>query len=228
MKQKLDAHPSVLIAYSNKAKKILLNVYDAGYPKTVYRGSVNLIGGNPKPDDQSPEEVLIREILEEINPNHSIEKKYVGKVNWAPESEIRLIRNSLFQFTPLQDFLVEQRGIIEGGNKPYLAIYSTFYSEISEKIVHCVEKNIMNGKHIFSEGTQGVFTLEQLAHNPRGKFFAAHATAHILNWRYSSKIPYPEQIVVEAIGSPRKKFKDYLNEFTYDQERLVLASQSKN
>lgn len=227
MKFILDAHPSVLVAYSPETQKFLFSVYDEGYPRKVYRNSANFIGGNPVPEDQCPEDVLIREIAEEINPNHSVNEG-VHKVEWASEQEIRFIRNSLFQFYPLQDFLVKQSEMIDGGNKPYQAIYSVFYSEISKKTIATIEKNITNKKKIASEGNLGVFSLEQLAISPKGEFSTAHITAHILNWKYDSKIPYTKKISSEAIGLPRKNYKDYLENFDYNQERLVLATLAKN
>lgn len=228
MKPILDAHPSVLIAYSSETQKFLFSVYDEGYPRKVYRNSANFIGGNPESEDKCPEDTLIKEIASEINPNHNLEKIFIGKVEWTDESEIRFIRNSLFQFYPLQDFLAKQPEVMEGGNKPYQAIYSIFYSEIPRKTIEIVEKNITNKKEIVCEGKLGIFNLEQLANSPRGEYSTAHITAHVLNWKYGSQIPQTKQISAEAIGLPRKSYKEYLKDFDYNRERLVLATLAKN
>jgi len=229
MKTILDAHPSVMIAYSPELQKFLFSVYDDSYPRKIYRNSANLIGGNPRPDDKGPENTLLREITDEINPNHELKKKFIiGEVAWAPEQEIQFIRNSLIQFTPFQDFLANQEEKIEGGNKPYKAIYSVFYSEIPKEAIEIAEKNLAAKKEIASEGNLGVFSLEQLTTSSRGEFSTAHITAHILNWKYSSHIPQTKLIHAEAIGFPRKNYKDYLQNFDYNPERMVLATLAKN
>jgi len=108
-KEKLDAHPSGAICCCRKAEKFLFSVYDQGYPKKAYRMSANMIGGNPEPGDISPEIVLIKEISEKLDPNHASEKKFVGKVKWASEADIRLIRNGLLGgIQPMQDFFIRQ------------------------------------------------------------------------------------------------------------------------
>ena len=117
----LDAHPSVVVAHCEELKKFLFSVYDNGYPRKAYRGSANNIGGNPEPSDISPQGVLINEISEEFDPNHPKEKKYVGAVSWASKENITRIRNELLgTFTNLQDFLVIQKEVVEGGNKPFI------------------------------------------------------------------------------------------------------------
>lgn len=226
-KIKVDAHPSVTIAFCAESGKLLLSVYDQGYPRAAYRGSANNIGGNPEGEDRSPEAVLVKEIKEEFDPEHSEEKQYVGKVLWAPKGDIEAIRNSLLsREVPLQDFLVKQEGIIEGGNKPYTAIYSAFLSPITPEAIEIAERNIRDGKNIPTEGLVGVFTLDQLINNERGEFSTAHATAPSLNWYFQSKIPFPSQLHVEPIGPPRPSFSSYLQDFEYLKEQLVRAARA--
>jgi hypothetical protein len=221
--QKLDAHPSIVVVRS--LNEFLFSVYDEGYPRRAYRLSANNIGGNPEPYSVSPENVLITEISEEFDPNHPIEKAHIGKVDWASEEDIRFIRSGLLsRITPLQDFFVQQREVIEGGNKPYTAIYSAFYSEVPLFIIENVKENLKNGKNIPTEGLVGVYTLRQLEDHPRGEFSTAHITAPILNWKFGSKIPHPKQLTAEPIGLPRRSFKDYLSDFEYDNENLKKAS----
>ena len=147
----LDAHPSVVIAYSEEVDKLLMCVYDKGYNKPAYRGSANNIGGNPESWSISPENVLLAEIAEEFDPKHPEEKKHVGEVSWAYDQDIRFIRSALLSAVePFQDFLVEA-GEIPGGNNPYKAIYSTFFSSISGEVIERVEKNIKDGKNLTTE-----------------------------------------------------------------------------
>ena len=226
-KIELGAHPSVMVVRS--LDEFLFSIYDEGYPKKAYRLSANNIGGNPGLYDVSPEGVLIKEVAEELDPNHPEEKMYVGKVNWASEEDIRFIRNGLLaQVQPLQDFLVRQEGIIEGGNKPYTAIYSAFYAEVPFFVIENVKRNLRNGKNIPTEGLMGVYSLKQLEEHPRGEFGTAHITAHILNWKFGSNIPHPKQITTETIGLPRKSFKDYTCDFGYSDEKLRKASNAQD
>lgn len=226
-KIKLDAHPSVVVVRS--LDEFLFSIYDEGYPKKAYRLSANNIGGNPEPYDVSPENVLIKEIAEEFDPNHPVEKMYVGKVDWVSDKDIRFIRGGLLEnIVPLQDFLVIQKDVIEGANKPYQAIYSAFYTEVSPLVIENVKENIKMGKNIPTEGLIGVYTLKQLEEHSKGEFGTAHITAQILNWKFGSKIPHPKQIIVEPIGLPRKTFKDYIIDFEYNNENLKKASKAEN
>lgn len=224
-KQRLDAHPSVVIAYSPKVEKLLMSVYDEGYPRKAYRLSANNIGGNPEPYDISPENTLIKEIAEEFNPNHQEEKQHVGRVLWANEEDIRSVRNNLVaKLMPLQDFLAVQKEIIDGGNKPYVAIYSAFYTEIPEQVINSIDIGLKNNQNFVTEGLIGVFSLNELEDNPRGEFSTAHLTAHILNWKFGSKILHPIQLTAEPLGMPRKSYESYLSDFEYDNENLRKAS----
>jgi hypothetical protein len=222
-KRKLDAHPSVVVVRS--LDDFIFSIYDEGYPRQAYRLSANNIGGNPEPYSVSPERTLIQEIAEEFDPNHPVEKAFIGKVEWASDRDIRFIRNGLLaEIKPLQDFFVQQKEPIEGGNKPYTAIYSAFYAEIPFFITENVKENLRNGKNIPTEGLIGVYTLRQLENHSKGEFSTAHITAHILNWKYDSKILHPKQLTAEPIGLPRKSYKDYLFDFEYDNENLKKAS----
>ena len=225
----MGAHPSVVVARCEGSNKFLFSVYDEGYPKKAYRLSANNIGGNPEPHHNSPEQVLIHEIAEEFDPNHPLEKKFVGAVNWASKGHIRLIRNGLLgKIYPLQDFFVSQKEVIEGGNAPHTAVYSVFGTSISEEVIGYVERCLKDGRNIPTGGLVGVYTLDQLTNSPRGEFSTAHITAHILNWRYNSHIPHPKQLSADPIGMPRISFTDCTSDFEYDNEALARASRAED
>jgi len=228
-KEKIDAHASVLITYSLEAEKLFLSQYNAGYPKAIFRGSANLIGGNVSPNDYSPEDVLIRELSEEFNPNHGIEKKFVGEVDWASDSDIRLIRTSLFGFQPLQDFKIIQPRIGKDGEQDnYDHVFnSVFYAEIPGKTIETIERNIRDGKNITTEGNIGLFTLEELAKSEKGIYSTAWATAPILNYKFGSDIPHSKNFIIEARGIPMRNFKEYFNAFDYNEENVKLAAEAK-
>ena len=48
IKEKVDFHPSVVIATSSEQKDLFCSRYDDTYPFWLYRNAYNLIGGNPK------------------------------------------------------------------------------------------------------------------------------------------------------------------------------------
>ena len=231
MPTKIDAHPSVIIAYCPPLDKLLFSVYDDGYPKPAYRGSANNIGGNPEATDTGPESLLIREIAEEFDPNHPDKKQYVGEVQWADAADIRRIRGGLLgDIRPAQDFFVRQDEIIEGGNKPYTCLYSVFHAVLPREVIEIAERNIAEGKHLMTEGNAGVFTLEQLTNSPRGEFSTAHATPHSLNHVFEgAKIPHPKQITAEPIGLPKRTYADYVAAgFEYSAEKLREASNAED
>ena len=89
----LDSHPSVVVSYFRDAGKLLMSIYDDTYPRVAYRLSANNIGGNPEPGDLCPEGVLLKEISEEFDPNHPLEKRFFKDVVWASDEDIRSIRN---------------------------------------------------------------------------------------------------------------------------------------
>jgi len=229
-KEKLDSHPSVVVVHCVDSGKFLFNIYSEGYPRKVYVLSANNIGGNPGPEDKTPEGTLIRETCEEFDPTHKEENRFdkVRKVVWASDDDIRLVRNAILGgMRPLQDFMTRQTGIIAGGNNPYQAVCSVFYAPVSGEVIECVERNIRESRNIITEGFVEVYTLDELANHARGEFSTAHMTAHVLNWRFGSRIPHPKQISAEPIGMVRRSYDDYLADFEYDSEALVRASEAK-
>jgi len=226
-KKIIDAHPSVIIAYCKEAKKFLMNEYDSGYSKKTYRLSANLIGGNPEPADFGPENVLIKELSEEIDPNHPDEKKRVGKVLWADSENIRSIRNFLLrEIKPFQDFYIEI-GEIPDGNLPHKGIYSVFYAEIPEAAVKIVENSTKNLENLTTEGNLRVFNYDELRFSPRKEFSTAHATAPIINYKFGLNIPYPSAVHIEAIGNPKRFYSEYLTDFEYNTEKLKKSARAQ-
>lgn len=202
----VDYHPSVLIAYSEKNGKLITSVYDGGYPQEPFRFSANFIGGNPNINDATPLDVLLRELAEEINPEASINE------DWANREDIALIKRALLtNLEPYVDFYFHGFSFKKGKRTEYDAIFSTYFANIPEDVVDCLEKNLRNSKRIVTEGLIGTFTLEIL--EKRGEFGTAHATAPILNKRFSTQIPYPDGIRAQMLPTPiRRSFEDYLSD----------------
>ena len=220
----IEAHPALTIAYCPENKKLLLAVYDAGYRggKGPYPTKPNCIGGNPPPGN-NPLEVLVREISEEYKPEFQIKNPRTNKfgqtVNWATPKDISLVRDGLLHnLQPFQDFLVDSISFGEG-TVTYSAIYSYFHNQISKEVIECVESNLRRQKTLTPEGLTGVYTIDELVNDARGKFSTAHITAHALNKYFDSNIPHPSEIQANPLGEPRKSFREYLSDFEYSKEQ---------
>ncbi len=95
---------------------------------------------------------------------------------------------------------------------------SYFLSELPEGVIDVAEANLRRQKCLSPEGLVGVFTLDELVRDSRGKFSTAHITAPALNFCFGVKIPYPEEhLKVTPIGKPRNSYKDYLTDFEYSK-----------
>ncbi|MEK6882755.1 MAG: NUDIX domain-containing protein [Nanoarchaeota archaeon] len=222
MKRKVDYHPSVIIVQSDKTGKLLLSGYDQGYPQELFRGSTNLIGGNPSPEEESPLQVLQREIFEEIQLSDETLPPYLkGRVTWANKEDINTLSESiLIGIQSFADFYISAEHIRKGTAIPYSAIYSAFYSEIPEDVMEMTHENLRLGKQMVTEGTLGVYKLENLAN--RGEYGNAHGTPMILESRFGLYIPRPKSSVAEQIGIPRESFQDYFKEFDYQSTWLKV------
>ena len=214
-KRILEAHPCVTIAHNEESGKLLMAVYDEGYPQEPYRLSANNIGGNPSPEDGSPFGTDHREISEEFDPEHPPKVKFGETGIWAPKEDIALIQGALLgNLTPYQDFYVDATEF--GGNThTYTAVYSVFSSLIDQETMACAERNVREGKRLVTEGLSGVFTLDQLVNSEKGKHSTAHATAPILNEYFGIEIPFPTELKAETIGTPRDSYEAYLADFEY-------------
>lgn len=212
-KKQVDYHPSVLIAQVDTTGELLMSGYDGGYPTEVYRGAANLIGGNPSEGDRSPLEVLRRELAEELDPKSAQDPK--PNVQWASEADIALIRDSLLNgMVGFADFYVLAAHLKGDQRIPYNAIFSAFFSLVSQEVIECARDNISTGKRIVSEGTLGVYTLDELA--SRGEHGCAHGTPMILEERFRVKIPRPQGFSAERLRTPiRDSFEEYHAEFDY-------------
>ncbi len=226
-RRQLNAHPSVMFVYSQNGRcEVILSGYDGGYPRIIYASAPNLLGGNPEQADKTrgPLDVLKREVEEEI----AREEKNVdwkGRViQWASLEDITLIRSGILNnVRAYDDFFVDARAIMartRGERREnvqmsdiYKAIYSAFFSIVSQEVIECVRDNINAGKRFYTEGFIGVYNLSQL--EAAGEFSTAHVTAPILNEYFGTKIPYPEQLKVSGLGSVRKKYTDYDSDFEH-------------
>jgi hypothetical protein len=223
----IDFHPSTVVVWSPETEKLLMAKYDEGYKFPVFRGSANNIGGNPNPRDfqeLGPQNVLTREVTEEYDPLHPNGHSFLKEedIVWASPEDIAAIRNAIvFNALSVQDFWAIQYHI-EGADKPYVAIYSGFRSDVSGEVIEIAERNIKNGKQLSTEGFTGVFSIDDLVNSERGEFSTAHISGPMINFMIGSDIPHSSAFEVSPIGLPRRLFRDYTQEFDYDLDKLFL------
>ena len=223
MVQVVHHHTSVVIIESQVKKEFLFSVYDNTYPKVLYRGRANLIGGNASAKDSSPYGVLVRELKEEftILQEEAIDDNLIdilGKnpgpqrvKKFASRRDISLIKKGIIKnLSPFQDFLAKIPSL--EGSPAFLAIYSVFLSRLPYNIFKCAKENIEKGKGVKCEGYTVIASLDDLK---SGKVLTAWGTSPIIGCYAKTTIPNPEGINAIPLGVPRKLFSDYSMEFEY-------------
>ena len=201
----LSLHPSVLVIESERTREVLMGVYDESYHLVCYRGSANLIGGNPSPKDCCPKDVLLREIKEEFD--------YSGEGSASRKDLARIREVALSKISPFKDFYF-QFGKIKGGKKPFNAISSSYHTRMDQETFEIVRNNLNGGKRITTEGSARIFTLKELVE--RGEFSTAWFSAPVLNSFFGIRIPIPTEVTFEELGTPRQSFGAYNDGFSYD------------
>ena len=231
MIHEIHHHCGVGIIESEKTQEFLFQVYDNTFPTVIYRGRINLIGGNHNPNDLSPKYLFEREIKEEFSITEKEEgwdstlTDVVGEgsgpekiTKFASQSDMASIKDAVLQCQPFKDFVLNIPSI---QNKPiYDVIYSVFSSTIPQDVFELARKNILEEKSIKNEGLATIKTIEEIvAGNPLPVAGTGIALEHYLAHKYGFhvKIPNPEGINSMVIGMPRASFKDYLNEFHYSK-----------
>jgi hypothetical protein len=233
---KIGRHASVTIVSSEDKNRFLLSRYDDGYPvKIMFRGWGNLTGGaNSKKDSiySSPEDLVRRELSEEYSIAdaeyekdmiHLTDKDSIGMVErkkpFAPKEHINVIKESILNgLIPYADYLVNIPGelFVQGKNKEqYRNIFSVFLSELPSELFELAGGDLEKGLTLVNEGSIHLANLEELK---KGFPLLAWATAPILMDYTGANLPNLINATAERVGSPRKSFEDYFNDFQYESE----------
>lgn len=225
MAKLIHHHASVVIIESEEGREFLFAMYDNTYPKVLYRGRANLIGGNASAEDNSPYDILLRELEEEFaikkEKKFEIEedltdilgnKSKLKRIKkFANNNDIKNIKESILKScVAFQDFLVEIPSL--GGSPGFNAICSVFISRLPRAIFECARENTRKAKEITCEGSIKIASLDDLK---SGKVLTAWGTSSIMEYYTKTKIPNPEGINAIPLGAPRRLFSDYLKEFQY-------------
>lgn len=223
MKVKIHNHASVVLVYNEN--KILSNIYDYTYPKEIWRGRINLLGGGQDRGDISPRLLLEREIREEFTIKPEGLRRYdsnfsdiVGSGSGAPKIskfsskiDIDLVKNSVLKnLRPYKDFLVSFPCYRD--RPAFNVIFSVYISKIPLEVIDCVKKNLKENKSLISEGFLRITNLEELK---SGKVLAAWATGKIIEDYFKIKVLDPEGLDVKVLGAPKNSLKEYFEDYDY-------------
>lgn len=226
--EKIDYHAGNVIIEAEKGNVFLFNKYNFSYPFKIYRGRINFMGGGKDRGDFSPEELVKREISEEFSikedksydeallENLRGEKYSLPKIEkFASEDEINYVKKEILEnMVSYQDFFVEFKNFVFNDYQPRKAIFSVFYSKVSDNFFNVVEKNIKEGKNLVNDGFLKIVKLEDILSR---KILGAWITGLVLEKHLRTDIPNPEGTKIKPLGNPRKNFKEYLESFKYSK-----------
>lgn len=221
--EKIHHHYAAIMIESRKNDEFLFSVYDNSYPIEVYRGRVNLMGGNANEDDISPLSLLKRELEEEFSTKEGdiqLEetiKDLVGEgknfnrefKTFASSSDMRIIKKAITKdIQPFRDYLVEVPFL----NHKSLMICSSYLTMLPMEKFELVKENLRKGLRIINEGTAKVVSINDLI---SGNILTAWITGIVVGEYKGVRIPSLDGVIATCIGYPRKSFHDYLHEFNY-------------
>lgn len=223
MKINIHNHASAVLTYNDK--EILSNCYDETYPREIYRGRINLLGGGQGKGDISPEYTLKREINEEFSTELEEDRHYdsnfsdvIGEGLGAPHPELFASSNDilsvkediLLDISPYKDFLISipQYKKIPGFN----VIISYYVSSLKKETIDCVKRNLNQGKSLVSEGFLKISKLEDIF---SGNILTAWGSGEIIEDFFRQKVPNPDGMKFKELSKPRETMKDYFEEFDY-------------
>ncbi|HPD81649.1 MAG TPA: hypothetical protein PK357_00945 [Candidatus Pacearchaeota archaeon] len=223
MKTKVHNHASILLAYLDE--KVVSNIYDDTYPKEIWRGRINLIGGGQNPGDISPRSLLEREINEEFAISKEEIKEYdknfkdlVGEGNGAPgidlfasKKEIDFVNNFLLNnIKPWKDFLITFPPY--KSNPSFNIMFSSYFCNLSKEIMDCFYENLSKKKSLVSEGFLKITPLSDIS---SGKVLTAWATGVVIEDFFNINVPNPEKIFFQKLTVPKSSMRDYFKEYNY-------------
>ena len=177
-KEKIDFHPSVVIVTNPEQEELFCSRYDDTYPFWLYRNAYNLNGGNPKKDiDSSPQDVFLREIREEFDPNNEFLK--TNSLDWTSPEDLEAIRDTILTAESVGDFYICMPDLKSIGGRPgHAVILSVYRANVPKEILGLIRRDIEIGKRIITEGYVGVTTKDNLVD---GRDKLAHSISPLLS-----------------------------------------------
>ena len=203
MKRQVSHHASGIIIASPENDIFLLSGYDEGYPREIFRGCPNIMGGNYEKGDRSPWHTLERELKEEFSFGQEVP-------NLASRDDRDYLVNEIMRHAePFRDFLMTDPPLKK--KEVYDFLYSIFQAKISDEAFTIAERNLEQGKKLVSEGVAHVFTLQDLEQ----KHLAWCSPVAMMEYLDRKDLPNPLNVRGESLGSPRVSYADYASDFDY-------------
>lgn len=215
--RQVNHHAAVAIVFSEGSDEFLFDCYDDSYPMIDWRGRVNLIGGNLSETDLSPRGIWEREVEEEFC-SHELPEGLALSLRDRQAIAEDLVTHA----KPFKDYVVwipSLRFFSEKGvhwRQPLIVLHSVFKTFLSRDCFEKVRDSLKKGKGIKNEGRSAIASLKDLQ---SGKIVAASATAPILSdslgLEGEEALPNPDGVLLETVGMPKNKLKEYGSDFEY-------------
>ncbi len=230
----INHHAAAVFILSDETKqKCVVQVYDNGYPVSLFRSHFNLCGGNAGKDN-SPLSLLKRELNEEWSdlPLEQ-ESETVGAIIGAPASDVknveyvkgriyapRLFRQAFYNavlgnLVPYRDYRINIAGAPIGKKEDLDFISSVYVSRINPLLITELEEELSQEHELTNEGITRVFRIDALM---RGDVRGAWACPTIL--RDILCLPFPDYDFVRVTKGeqPRASFAEYKQDFQYRRD----------
>ncbi len=207
MKRLVDHHASGVIVSDEEMRFFMCNGYDSGYPISQFRGTLNLLGGNYAKGDQSPRQIIDRELSEELCSDVNPAELF------APREFISSLHNGIASsLMPWSDFFITDPVVKERPNATREAIVSCYTATLPGELINAVKGYLDAGKKIVSEGVLSVVSRDDILSGAR--IFAWVAPEFMTRF-LGKEVPNPHGGYAEHIGLPRERLTDYLTDFDY-------------
>jgi len=220
--------------------KMLLSVYDDGYPRKKYRGHFCFTGGTAA-GDPSPRITLERELRAEFTSTVEREEENIGGMIYgagthsaagpfAAEEEMKRLREEIVKGTiPFGDYLVTVNHEALR-RKPYIPhLASVFQSFIDQCAFELAEARLREGKRLVNEGYARVLSFDDVREGlVRGAWGYGKILQDILKGQgFVGEIPEYQFTPVEGLGPVLDSYAKYKSRGVYyKQDPEVKASES--
>ena len=212
---RVEVYSAVSVVHSPSGDKFLFSVYDGAYPRPLYRGRANLIGGNREEEDESPLGTLRREICEEFS------EAAVTDGNVAQIARISSIREGLLEsLRPYKAFITTVPEAVGGARKAITLLASVYSAVLPDEVFRAIEDH--RGERFVTEGGIGIESRERLA---EGQVLFAWDSGVKLSDFLGMRLPNPEGAVLHKTFTPmRENYSNYVGG-RYDGVDICFGSQ---
>ena len=222
---KVNHHSAAVFVFPEvNQDRMLLGVYDEGYPVEVFRGHYCPIGGNAS-RDVSPRATLVREVTEELSQEeaHETLKEAVGVDFGEGEhiiagelvaaGEMALIRDAIIEsINPFSDYSVNVEGKPLGKKSGQYFLAAIYQALIPVEAFELAEARIREGKQLRNEGYTRILTVDEASQGiVRGSWGYGAILEDVLKGLGMDDVEIPEYdfVRVERFGMPLDSYAGY-------------------